>query len=54
MGGENLHTGHREHLLKRFQEEGLDTFEDQQILELLLFHVIPRGDTNPIAHRLIK
>jgi DNA repair protein RadC len=54
MGGENLHTGHRERLRKHFQEEGLDTFEDHQILELLLFHVIPRGDTNPIAHRLIK
>ena len=54
MPDDNLHIGHRERLRKRFLEEGLDTFEDHQILELLLFHVIPRGDTNPIAHRLIK
>jgi len=54
MSNNNLHIGHRERLRKRFLEEGLDTFEDHQILELLLFHVIPRGDTNPIAHRLIK
>jgi DNA repair protein RadC len=54
MPEENLHAGHRERLRKRFQEEGLDGFADHQIMELLLFHVIPRGDTNPIAHRLIK
>ncbi len=54
MRGDNLHSGHRERLRKRFQEEGLDGFEGHQILELLLFHAIPRGDTNPIAHRLIK
>lgn len=54
MSDDKLHSGHRERLRKRFQEEGLDSFEDHQILELLLFHVIPRGDTNPIAHRLIR
>jgi DNA repair protein RadC len=53
MKVENLHTGHRERLRKRFLEEGLDNFEDHQVLELLLFQVILRGDTNPIAHRLI-
>jgi DNA repair protein RadC len=50
----NLHTGHRERLRKRFLAEGLDGFEDHQVLELLLFHIIPRGDTNPIAHRLLN
>lgn len=54
MPEENLHSGHRERLRKRFQEEGLDGFADHQVLELLLFHAIPRGDTNPVAHRLIK
>lgn len=49
MLDDNLHSGHRERLRKRFQEEGLDSFEDHQVLELLLFHVLPRGDTNPIA-----
>lgn len=54
MSDITLHTGHRERLRKRFLEEGLDSFEDHQLLELLLFHAIPRGDTNPIAHRLMK
>lgn len=34
--------------------EGLDSFEDHQVLELLLFQAIPRIDTNPLAHRLIN
>jgi DNA repair protein RadC len=51
---ENLHAGHRQRLRSRFLEEGLDGFHDHQVLELLLFHVIPRGDTNPVAHRLME
>ncbi len=48
------HGGHRERVRKRFREEGLEHFEDHQVLELLLFYVIPRGDTNDIAHELLK
>lgn len=51
---ENLHTGHREKLKQRFIEEGLGSFEEHQILEMLLFYTIPRRDTNELAHRLIK
>ncbi|MBT8420224.1 MAG: hypothetical protein KJO08_05100, partial [Gammaproteobacteria bacterium] len=50
----NLHQGHRERLRHRFLAEGLDSFEDHQILELILFQVFPRKDTNPIAHRLLN
>lgn len=49
-----MHEGHRERLKKRFLEEGLDSFEPHQILELLLFYSIPRKDTNEIAHGLIE
>ncbi len=48
-----IHDGHRQRLKKRFLQEGLDHFEQVQVLELLLFYCIPRQDTNPIAHRLI-
>src|SRR5690554_309432 len=48
-----MHEGHRERLKGRFLEEGLDYFNQHQVLELLLFYVIPRRDTNPIAHKLI-
>lgn len=50
---QQLHNGHRERLRERFLREGLDNFEDHQVLELLLFQAIPRHDTNPIAHRLM-
>nr|VFK20038.1 MAG: DNA repair protein RadC [Candidatus Kentron sp. LPFa] len=49
----NLHQGHRERLKNRFLSEGLDSFEDHQVLELVLFQVLQRRDTNPIAHRLL-
>ena len=49
-----MHEGHRDRVRKRFREEGLDHFSDVQALELLLFYVIPRGDTNPIAHELLS
>lgn len=51
---ENVHEGHRQRLKRRFIEEGLDGFEDHQVLELLLFFSIPRKDTNEIAHKLIS
>lgn len=51
---DNPHKGHREKLRTRFiRENGFDSFEDHQILELLLFYTNPRGDTNPIAHDLL-
>lgn len=48
-----MHDGHRERLRERFLREGLDSFEDHNILELLLFYVIPRKDTNELAHLLL-
>ena len=51
---ENLHKGHRARLKARFLKEGLDGFEDHQVLELLLFQAIPRIDTNPLAHQLMQ
>lgn len=40
-------------MTQRFREEGLDSFNQVQMLELLLFYCIPRKDTNELAHRLI-
>lgn len=50
----SIHDGHRQRLKARFQEEGLDSFTEVQVLELLLFYAIPRKDTNPLAHELLK
>lgn len=49
----NIHEGHRKRLRQRFDQVGLDGFSEHEILELILFQVIPRRDTNPLAHSLI-
>lgn len=49
-----IHDGHRDRMKQRFSEYGLDNFDDHNVLELLLFYAIPRADTNPLAHTLIK
>ena len=49
----SIHDGHRQRLRNRFRAEGLDHFDEHQVLELLLCYVIPRKDTNPIAHELL-
>ena len=50
----SIHDGHRQRLKERFLDQGLDGFTDIQVLELLLFYAIPRRDTNPIAHELLR
>ncbi len=50
---QNVHAGHRERLRSRYKRCGFDDFEEHEILELLLFHSIPRTNTNPIAHNLL-
>jgi len=49
----DLHQGRRKRVRQRFVEEGLNAFADHEVLELLLFYAIPRGDTNKLAHRLM-
>ncbi len=47
-------SGHRERLKQRFDHTGLSGFSDHEVLELLLFFVIPRKDTKGLAKQLIK
>lgn len=49
----SLHDQHRERLDKKVKKFGLEMLEVHEQLEYILFAVIPRGDTNGIAHRLI-
>lgn len=49
----SIHDGHRKRVVQRFQNEGLDSFNQVQMLELLLFYCVPRKDTNELAHSLI-
>ena len=45
--------GHRERLRTRFLEAGSDALADYELLELVLFRAIPRGDMKPLAKSLI-
>ena len=44
---------HRTRLRKRFEDTGADALADYELLELLLFRVVPRRDTKPLAKALI-
>ncbi len=52
--GDVSHAGHRERMRKRLRAaDSLDGFSEHEILEMLLFFIYPRGNTNDVAHRLI-
>ncbi len=46
--------GHRERLRARFDQAGAEGMPDYELLELLLFRALPRGDVKPLAKRLLK
>ena len=49
-----LHEGHRERMREEFLGVGFNEYTpDHKMLEMLLFHCVPRTDTNKLAHQLI-
>ncbi len=48
-----IHAGHRERLFNLAFEVGLDKLSKIQTLETILCYIFPRGDVNPLAHRLL-
>ena len=49
----NIHAGHRGRMLERFSRDGFEGWQSHEILEALLFAVLPRINTNLHGHRLI-
>ena len=47
------HLGHRERLRDRAVAGGLAALPDYEVLELILFRSIPRGDVKPLAKQLL-
>jgi DNA repair protein RadC len=45
--------GHRNRLRERIAADCGASMPDYELLELLLFHAVPRRDTKPLAKRLI-
>ena len=54
MGDGELHKGHRQRMLKKYIMNGIDCFEDHEKLEIALFTIFSRCNTNDISHRLIS
>lgn len=52
--GETPHEGHRDRMREKFRTNGFNGMNDHEILEMILYHSIPRKDTNRIAHNLIN
>ena len=50
----SLHAGHRERMRQKLLAGDPALLEDHEILEMLLYYVQPRRDTNEAAHRLIE
>lgn len=48
------HYGHRDRLRQRFSASGPASLAEYELLELLLFRLIPRADTKPVAKALLK
>lgn len=49
-----VHANHRERVRNKFLKNGLDSFEDHEALEFLLYYSRPRVNVNPLAHELIS
>jgi len=49
----NIHEGHRKRLMNKVLKYS-EMFSDHELLEVLLFYAIPRKDTNPLAHVLLR
>ncbi len=49
----NMHDKHRERLLNTIKEVGFEKLNDINALEFVLTLIIPRKDTNPLAHALL-
>ena len=48
-----VHDGHRKRMRDKFEAYGQEIFEDYELIEMLLYNVLPQLDTNPIAKRLL-
>ncbi len=50
---DNIHDGHRKRLNEKAEMFGMEFLPEHEQLEKILFCIIPRGNTNPIAHELL-
>lgn len=52
---DNTNRGHRQRVKQRFiNDDNFDSFQDYEVLEMMLFYAYPMKDTKPVAKRLIN
>lgn len=51
---DGIHKGHRQRMRAKLKAHGARVFDTYELLEMLLYYVVPYKDTNPIAKRLIS
>ena len=49
----NPHAGHRERMIEKLKRSGHEAFDDEQMLEMLLYLTIPQKDTKGMAKALL-
>lgn len=49
----DIHKGHRSRMRSKLETYGPRIFDTYELLEMLLYYVVPYRDTNPIAKRLL-
>lgn len=50
----SLRNGHRQRMRQRLRAHGADNLREDEVLEMLLFHAIRRGDVKELAKDLIR
>lgn len=54
MPEKNTHDGHRRRMREKFIENGRQSLAEHEFLEMLLYYVVPRRNTNELAHDLLR
>ncbi|MBQ8416962.1 MAG: hypothetical protein IJX13_08740 [Clostridia bacterium] len=49
-----IHTSHRARMRQKCLEHDTASFADHELVEMMLYYTMPRGDTNELAHKLIE
>ena len=53
ISDKHIHDGHRSRMKAKLAEHGQSVFDTYELLEMLLYLVVPFKDTNPLAKRLL-
>lgn len=49
-----MHEGHRGRMREKYIKNGIDSLAEHEVLEMLLYYSVLRGNTNETAHLLLK